>query len=80
MAKQKYEWGWISRFPDDGEVFEVGEGYSSKAEVLQEVQLMRAEEKKSLEDGFQTKETLIRYTVRRRPAPETPPPWEEVSG
>lgn len=79
MAKQKYTWGWASFFVDGGERFDSGEGYPSKAAVLQDVQKMRAEEKRSLADGFQTKETLVRFVVRRRPV-FVAPEWEEVPG
>ena len=75
---QKYTWGWISRF-QNGEVYEEGEGYLSKAAVLQDVQRMRQEEKDSVENGFQTKDLVVKYTVRRQPVYEIPP-WEEVSG
>lgn len=78
MAKQKYEWGWISRFPN-GEPFEEGYGATSKAEVLQDVQKARAEERESVTEGFQTPDTAVKYTIRRRPVYEIPP-WEEVAG
>lgn len=79
MAKQKYEWGWESFF-QNGERFEEAEGYASKAAVLQDVQKARAEEKKSLADGFQDESTLVKYVIRRRVPPVEPPPWESVPG
>ncbi|WNM66152.1 hypothetical protein SEA_DEJAVU_20 [Microbacterium Phage DejaVu] len=79
MAKQKYTWGWASFFVEGGEPCDEGEGYLSKAEVLQDVQKMRAEEKESLKNGFQTKETLIKFVVRRQPV-YVIPEWEVVPG
>lgn len=79
MAKQKYTWGWASYFVQDGIACDEGEGYLSKAEVLQDVQKMRAEEKESLAQGYQTKETQLRFVVRRRPVFDVPP-WESVPG
>ena len=79
MAKIKYEWGWTSYFVEGGDPYEEGEGYASKAAVLQDVQRMRAEEKASLARGHQVKETLVKYVVVRRPKSEVPP-WEEVPG
>lgn len=78
MAKQKYEWGWISRF-SNGEPYEEGECFLSKAEVIQDVQKARAEEKESLAQGFQTRDEVVKYTIRRRPV-YVIPPWEEVAG
>lgn len=75
---QKYEWGWISRFPD-GEAYEEGYGATSKAQVLEDVKKARAEEKASIKAGFQTDETAVKYTIRRRPI-LVPPDWEEVPG
>lgn len=75
---QKYEWGWVSRF-SNGEEFEVGYGATSKAQVLQDIHKARAEEKESLKSGFQTEDTLVKYTVRRRPV-VVMPDWEEVPG
>lgn len=75
---QKYEWGWVSRFPN-GEVYEEGYGATSKVQVLADVARARAEEKLSIEEGFQTEDTAVKYTIRRRPL-VVPPPWEEVPG
>lgn len=75
---QKYEWGWISRF-QSGEAYEEGYGATSKAQVLADVAKARAEEKRSLAEGFQTADTAVKYTIRRRPV-FTPPEWEEVAG
>lgn len=79
MAKQKYTWGWASFFVDGGEPCDECEGYLSKAAVLQDVQKMRAEEKESLAQGFQSKETLLKFVVRRRPVFDMPE-WESVPG
>lgn len=76
---QKYEWGWTSHFEDGGAPYEEGEGYASKAAVLQDVQKARAEEKKSLEEHFQNSDTVVKYKIRRRPAIVVPD-WEEVPG
>ncbi|AWY04998.1 hypothetical protein SEA_HORTUS1_16 [Microbacterium phage Hortus1] len=75
---QKYEWGWISRFPN-GEAYEYAEGFTSRAQALEDVKKARAEEKRSIEEGFQTEDTAVKYTIRRRPV-FTPPEWEEVAG
>ena len=76
---QKYEWGWTSEFANGGGAYEEGEGYTSKAAVLQDVHKARAEEKESIETGFQTTDTLVKYKIRRRPAIVVPD-WEEVPG
>lgn len=78
MAVQKYEWGWISRF-SNGEPYEEGSGGTSKAQVLEDVKLARAEEKASLKNGNQSSETVVKYTIRRRPLVVLPD-WEEVAG
>lgn len=79
VAKQKYEWGWVSRFVDGGEDYEEGEGYPSKAAVLVDISEARAEERRSIDEGFQNRDTQVRYTIRKRPVFEIPP-WEEVPG
>lgn len=78
VMAQKYEWGWISRF-QDGQPHEEGGGGTSKAQVLADVAKARAEEKESIAKGFQTADTAVKYTIRRRPL-MVPPPWEEVAG
>lgn len=76
---QKYEWGWTSKFVDGGEPYEQGEGYTSKAAVIQDIHKARAEEKESLATGMQDESTLVEYKIRRRPV-FVIPEWEEVSG
>lgn len=75
---QRYEWGWVSYF-SNGEVYEEAQGYASKAAVLQDIHILRQQEKEDREIGLVDEGISVKFKVRRRPLVQLPE-WEEALG